>query len=59
MFPDGTEYHWLGPSRAGHFVAVPCLELADGTVRELPTLAAPAEGTGPPSRTGAPNSSRI
>jgi Bacterial PH domain len=43
--PDGTEYHWLSPRRGGHVVAVPCLELADGRVRELPALAAPAEGT--------------
>lgn len=42
--PDGTEYHWIAPSRGGHVVAVPCLELADGRVRELPALAAPAAG---------------
>jgi Bacterial PH domain len=42
--PDGTEYHWVVPSRSRHVVAVPCLALADGTVRELPALAAPASG---------------
>jgi Bacterial PH domain len=42
--PDGTEYHWVAPSRAGHVVAVPCLELSDGRVRQLPALAAPATG---------------
>jgi hypothetical protein len=42
--PDGTEYHWIAPSRGGHVVAVPCLELADGRMRELPALAAPAAG---------------
>lgn len=42
--PDGTEYHWVVPSRGGHVVAVPCLELTDGRARELPALAAPATG---------------
>ena len=42
--PDGTEYHWLVPSRSDHLVAVPSLELTDGRIRELPALAAPAEG---------------
>jgi len=42
--PDGTEYHWIVPSRSGHVVAVPCLELADGRVRQLPALAVPATG---------------
>jgi hypothetical protein len=42
--PDGTEYHWVVPSRSRHVVAVPCLELADGRVRQLPALAAPATG---------------
>jgi hypothetical protein len=42
--PDGTEYHWVVPSRSKHVVAVPCLELADGRVREIPALAAPAYG---------------
>ncbi len=42
--PDGTEYHWIVPSRSKHLVAVPCLELTDGRVRELPALAAPADG---------------
>jgi hypothetical protein len=42
--PDGTEYHWVVPGRPAHRVAVPCLELADGRVRELPALAAPANG---------------
>ncbi len=42
--PDGTEYHWVVPSRSRHMVAVPCLALADGRVRELPALAAPAVG---------------
>lgn len=42
--PDGTQYHWLVPGRAKHVVAVPSLELADGRVRELPALAAPAYG---------------
>ncbi len=42
--PDGTEYHWVIPRRSSHVVAVPCLELADGRVRELPALAAPATG---------------
>jgi PH (Pleckstrin Homology) domain-containing protein len=40
--PDGTEYHWVVPSRSAHIVAVPCLELTGGDVRELPALAAPA-----------------
>jgi hypothetical protein len=40
--PDGTEYHWVVPRRTGHVVAVPCLELADGRVRQLPALAVPA-----------------
>jgi hypothetical protein len=44
--PDGTEYHWVVPSRSRHVVAVPSLALADGTVRELPALAAPASGPG-------------
>jgi hypothetical protein len=44
--PDGTEYHWVVPSRSRHVVAVPCLALADGTVRELPALSAPAAGPG-------------
>ena len=42
--PDGTEYHWVVPRRGAHVVAVPCLALADGRVRELPALAAPAAG---------------
>ncbi len=42
--PDGTEYHWMVPNRSGHVVAVPCLELADGRLRQLPALAAPANG---------------
>ena len=42
--PDGTEYHWVVPSRGGHVVAVPCLALADGRARQLPALAAPATG---------------
>jgi hypothetical protein len=42
--PDGTEYHWVLPNRRRHFVAVPSLALADGHVREIPALAAPAEG---------------
>jgi len=42
--PDGTEYHWVVPSRSAHVVAVPCLELANGRVRQLPALAAPAAG---------------
>ncbi len=42
--PDGTEYHWVVPSRSKHIVAVPCLDLAGGRVRELPALAAPADG---------------
>jgi hypothetical protein len=42
--PDGTEYHWVVPSRSAHIVAVPCLELTGGHVRELPALAAPANG---------------
>ena len=42
--PDGTEYHWVFPNRRTHLVAVPCLTLADGRVRELPALAAPASG---------------
>jgi hypothetical protein len=37
--PDGTEYHWWFPSRIRHDVAVPTLELADGTTRQLPALA--------------------
>ena len=40
--PDGTEYHWVVPRRSGHMVAVPCLELIDGRVRQLPALAVPA-----------------
>jgi hypothetical protein len=44
--PDGTEYHWIAPSRSGHVVAVPCLALTDGRVRQLPALAAPAAGQG-------------
>ncbi len=42
--PDGTEYHWVVPSRSRHLVAVPSLQLVDGRVRELPALAAPADG---------------
>jgi hypothetical protein len=42
--PDGTEYHWVVPRRSGHVVAVPCLELVDGRVRQLPALAVPATG---------------
>jgi hypothetical protein len=42
--PDGTEYHWVVPHRSAHVVAVPCLELADGRVRQLAALAAPAAG---------------
>ncbi|HUI49021.1 MAG TPA: hypothetical protein VL119_10015 [Acidimicrobiia bacterium] len=42
--PDGTEYHWVLPSRSGHVVAVPCLMLSGGARRELPALAAPAAG---------------
>jgi hypothetical protein len=44
--PDGTEYHWVVPNRRTHMVAVPCLALADGRVRELPALAGPTEGRG-------------
>jgi hypothetical protein len=44
--PDGTEYHWVVPNRRTHIVAVPCLALADGRVREIPALAGPAEGRG-------------
>ena len=54
--PDGTEYHWVFPSRRSHVVAVPCLELADGRVRELPALAAPASG---PRSSAATDSARI
>ncbi len=39
--PDGTEYHWWLPGR--HAVAVPVLDLADGTSYELSALASPAE----------------
>lgn len=39
--PDGTEYHWLTPSRRPHVVAVPTLELTDGRVRQLSALATP------------------
>jgi hypothetical protein len=42
--PDGTEYHWVVPHRRAHVVAVPCLDLADGRVRQLPALAVPASG---------------
>jgi hypothetical protein len=42
--PDGTEYHWVVPRRRAHVVAVPCLDLADGRVRQLPALAVPASG---------------
>ncbi len=42
--PDGTEYHWVMPSRSRHVVAVPCLQLADGRIRQLTALAAPATG---------------
>jgi hypothetical protein len=42
--PDGTEYHWVVPNRRTHFVAVPSLVLTNGHVREIPALAAPAEG---------------
>lgn len=42
--PDGTEYHWVVPSRSRHMVAVPCLQLADGRIRQLTALAAPASG---------------
>lgn len=42
--PDGTEYHWVVPHRSAHVVAVPCLELANGQVRELVALAAPVSG---------------
>jgi hypothetical protein len=42
--PDGTEYHWFVPSRSKHLVAVPCLELIGGRIRQLPALAAPADG---------------
>jgi hypothetical protein len=42
--PDGTEYHWVVPNRRTHMVAVPCLTLADGRVREIPALAGPAQG---------------
>jgi hypothetical protein len=44
--PDGTEYHWVVPNRRRHMVAVPCLALADGRVREMPALASRAEGRG-------------
>lgn len=40
--PDGTEYHWLSVQRSPHLVAVPCLELVDGRVCELPMLASRA-----------------
>ena len=40
--PDGTEYHWLVPSRRAHYVAVPCLTLSNGARRELPALSARA-----------------
>ncbi len=43
--PDGTEYHWVVPRRPRHVVAVPVLLLADGRVRQLPALAAPADGS--------------
>jgi hypothetical protein len=43
--PDGTEYHWVVPRRPRHVVAVPVLLLADGRIRQLPALAAPAEGS--------------
>jgi hypothetical protein len=42
--PDGTEYHWVVPNRRTHLVAVPCLTLADGRLREIPALAGPAQG---------------
>jgi len=42
--PDGTEYHWVFPNRRRHVVAVPSLGLVDGRVREIPALAARAEG---------------
>ncbi|MCU1468358.1 MAG: hypothetical protein JWM72_4286 [Actinomycetia bacterium] len=42
--PDGTEYHWVVPRRPRHVVAVPVLVLADGRIRQLPALAAPADG---------------
>ncbi|HWS46625.1 MAG TPA: hypothetical protein VN636_12245 [Acidimicrobiia bacterium] len=40
--PDGTEYHWWLPSRRRHRVAVPTLQLADGTQRQLSAIASPA-----------------
>ena len=44
--PDGTEYHWVVPSRRAHVVAVPCLTLSNGERRELPALSAPeSDGT--------------
>ena len=45
--PDGTEYHWFTMRRSPHLVAVPCLELVDGRVRELPMLASRASADGP------------
>lgn len=42
--PDGTEYHWVVPNRRRHLVAVPSLGLAGGRVREIPALAARADG---------------
>lgn len=44
LVADGTEYHWVWPTRR-HMVAVPYLQLVDGTRRELPALSAPT-GTG-------------
>lgn len=55
--PDGTEYHWFAVQRAPHVVAVPCLELVDGDVRELPMLASRAAGDGP--RVADQNAERI
>jgi hypothetical protein len=40
--PDGTEYHWIVPSRRAHMVAVPRLTLRNGERRELPALSARA-----------------
>ena len=45
--PDGTEYHWFTVQRAPHVVAVPCLDLSDGRMHELPMLASRAAGEAP------------
>ena len=41
--PDGTEYHWWVPARGMHRVAVPTLELSDGSTRQLAALATRAD----------------